>query len=629
MTVLRAARFLLSLGLRLDRWRLARAVALMLAGYLAAPFAAIGLGRFADAALAGQAGTTAALAAVVAMLLVAQVTLSHFAHLDYFELAEVQEARLREELVDLVNRAPHIDHLDTPEFADNVGLVRESLASNTRALESVLQLGGLLLQTVVTTAALVMLDPWLALLPLAALPPVLLSRRAQAALEQARERSAEAVRLHRHLLDLSTRAGSVKELRLFGAEPAVLARHDRAWREITRRVCRGQAASAGLRAAGQLAFAAGYGGAIILVVNRAARGQASVGDLVLVITLAVQVSVQIAGALGQLGLLQAAGRTVERIDRLRAMAFAAAGERPQPMTPAAAGDLPQPMTPVAAGERPPARARAAAVDPLPARPPQRLTRGIALEGVTFAYPNADRPVLREVSLAVRAGQTLALVGENGAGKSTLVKLLCGLYRPTSGRILIDGQDLSTWDLAEWRSRVATLFQDFLRIELTLRESIGLGSLPRLADPGAVPGAMAAARAESVVAAVTGGLDGYVGRAYDDGTDLSGGQWQTIGLARCLMRDLPWLLILDEPAAALDATAEHALFDRYASSASAAARELGGVTVLVSHRFSTVLMADTIAVLDGGRLVEHGTHRELMASGGLYAELFTMQARAYR
>lgn len=605
MTVLRAARFLLSLGLRLDRWRLARAVALMLAGYLAAPFAAIGLGRFADAALAGQAGTTAALAAVVAMLLVAQVTLSHFAHLDYFELAEVQEARLREELVDLVNRAPHIDHLDTPEFADNVGLVRESLASNTRALESVLQLGGLLLQTVVTTAALVMLDPWLALLPLAALPPVLLSRRAQAVLEQARERSAEAVRLHRHLLDLSTRAGSVKELRLFNAEPAILARHDRAWREITRRVCRGQAASAGLRAAGQLAFAAGYGGAIILVVNRAARGQASIGDLILVITLAVQVSVQIAGALGQLGLLQAAGRTVERIDRLRTMA------------PAAAGDPPQPMTPAAAGE------------PLPARPPQRLTRGIALEGVTFAYPNADRPVLCEVSLTVRAGQTLALVGENGAGKSTLVKLLCGLYRPTSGRILVDGVDLSTWDLAEWWSRVATLFQDFLRIELTLRESIGVGALPRLADPGAVPGAVAAARAESVVAAVTGGLDGYVGRAYDDGTDLSGGQWQSIGLARCLMRDRPWLLILDEPAAALDATAEHTLFDRYASSASAAARELGGVTVLVSHRFSTVLMADTIAVLDGGRLVEHGTHRELMANGGLYAELFTMQARAYR
>jgi ATP-binding cassette subfamily B protein len=605
MTVLRAARFLLSLGLRLDRWRLARAVALMLAGYLAAPFAAIGLGRFADAALAGQAGTTAALAAVVAMLLVAQVTLSHFAHLDYFELAEVQEARLREELVDLVNRAPHIDHLDTPEFADNVGLVRESLASNTRALESVLQLGGLLLQTVVTTAALVMLDPWLALLPLAALPPVLLSRRAQAVLEQARERSAEAVRLHRHLLDLSTRAGSVKELRLFNAEPAILARHDRAWREITRRVCRGQAASAGLRAAGQLAFAAGYGGAIILVVNRAARGQASIGDLILVITLAVQVSVQIAGALGQLGLLQAAGRTIERIDRLRTMA------------PAAAGDPPQPMTPAAAGE------------PLPARPPQRLTRGIALEGVTFAYPNADRPVLCEVSLTVRAGQTLALVGENGAGKSTLVKLLCGLYRPTSGRILVDGVDLSTWDLAEWWSRVATLFQDFLRIELTLRESIGVGALPRLADPGAVPGAVAAARAESVVAAVTGGLDGYVGRAYDDGTDLSGGQWQSIGLARCLMRDRPWLLILDEPAAALDATAEHTLFDRYASSASAAARELGGVTVLVSHRFSTVLMADTIAVLDGGRLVEHGTHRELMANGGLYAELFTMQARAYR
>jgi ATP-binding cassette subfamily B protein len=229
---------------------------------------------------------------------------------------------------------------------------------------------------------------------------------------------------------------------------------------------------------------------------------------------------------------------------------------------------------------------------------------------------------------IPAGSVLALVGENGAGKSTLVKLLCGLYQPTSGRILIDGQDLAGLDPARWRSRVATLFQDFHRIELTLGESIGHGDITRADDAGAVSAAAERARADRVLRAVPGGLAGYVGHSYADGTELSGGQWQTVGLARTLMRCHPLLLILDEPAAALDASAEHDLFERYASSAAQAEREDRGITVLISHRFSTVGMADLIAVLDRGQLTECGTHRELMTARGLYAELFALQARAY-
>ena len=229
---------------------------------------------------------------------------------------------------------------------------------------------------------------------------------------------------------------------------------------------------------------------------------------------------------------------------------------------------------------------------------------------------------------IPAGSVLALVGENGAGKSTLVKLLCGLYQPTSGRILIDGQDLAGLDPARWRSRVATLFQDFHRIELTLGESIGHGDIARAGDTEAVSAAAGKARADRVLRAVPGGLAGYLGHSYCDGTELSGGQWQTVGLARTLMRQHPLLLILDEPAAALDASAEHDLFERYASSAAQAGREDGGITVLISHRFSTVRMADLIAVLDHGQLTECGTHRELMTARGLYAELFTLQARAY-
>jgi ATP-binding cassette, subfamily B, bacterial len=592
VNVLRAARFLLSLGLRVDRVRLIRAVALMLAGYVAAPLAAVALGWFADDAIKGRFGAMAWLAVMIAALLIASLMASHFAHLDYFELAEMQETRLRTELITLVNGPARIDHLDEAGFADNLSLIRESLFGSTRALEAVLQLGGLLLQTGITAGILVTLDPWLVFLPLAAVPPALFARNAQAIFERARERTAEQLRLSRHLIELATTAATVKELRIFAAEDELLARQEAEWRTITAAMWRGQLAGAAWRAAGQVIFALGYAGAIFLLVSQVIAARATIGDLILVITLAVQVSTQIAGALALLSLLQSAGQTALRIEALRT------ARTPLPATGAGAV-------------------------------PARLVGGITLEHVSFRYPGADRPVLSDICLDIPAGATLALVGENGAGKSTLVKLMTAMYAPTGGRILIDGADLAGLDPARWRAMTAALFQDFYRFEFTLHEDIGLGEVARIDDEAAVLAAVASARAEPVLAAVPDGLAGYIGRGYADGIELSGGQWQTVGLARCLMRDRPRLLILDEPAAALDAAAEHALFERYAASASAAARETGGITVLISHRYSTASMADTIAVLDRGHLAEHGSHRDLLARGGLYAELFRMQARAYR
>ncbi len=601
MSLLRAARFLIGLGLRVDRVRLLRAVILMFAGYVAGPVTALMLGRLTDALIGRQAGAALTLGLVAAVLLVAQLMLSHFAHVDYFEVAEVAEGRMRSELISMVNGPPRIEHLDNPEFADSVSLVRDWLFGTTKSLEAVLQLAGLLLQVAVTVAILVVLDPWLALLPVVAVVPVLLERRAEVTVERAREASAERVRLNHHLIALATSGDAVKELRLFGTADVLLTRQAAGWREVTRAMCRAQLRGAWLRAAGQAIFALAYGGAILLELGRAGQGRAAAGDLVTVIVLAVQVAVQVGGALGLLSMLQAAGRTVERISSLRA----------------AAGGI----EPGVVGSHPADASRGPSV-------PRRLERGIRLDRVSFAYPGSGAPVLSDVSLEVPAGSTLALVGENGAGKSTLVKLLCGLYLPTSGRVLADGVDLAAVDPAEWRAQVATLFQDFTRIQLTVQESVGLGDVSRVDDAAAVSEAVAAARAERVLRAVDGGLSGYVGRAYRHGAELSGGQWQTLGLARTLMRPTPLVLILDEPAAALDASAEHSLFERYATSARRASREAGGITVLVSHRFSTVLMADLIAVLEHGRLVEAGSHRELLAAGGLYAELFRLQARAY-
>ena len=606
MNLFRSVRFLFGLGLQVDRARLLRAVTLMFGGYIAGPVAALLLGNLTNALIGREAGTALSLAMAVAVLLVAQLMLGHFAHLDYFVVGEVAEARLRGELISLVNGPPRIEHLDSPAFADTFGLVRDWLFGTTKSLEAVLQLIGLLLQVAITVGILIWLNPWLAFLPLVACVPVLLERRAERVVEQAREQCAEPLRFNRHLLELSTDVGPVKEVRLFGSEATLLARQEAGWRDVTRRMWRGQHRAAWLRAAGQGAFALGYGGAILLELSSAASGHAPIGSLVTVIVLAVQVAVQVSGALGLLSLLQTAGKTVERIESLRAAALA--GSEPAPATTAVAANIHTPGATAAV--------------------PSRLSHGIVLDSVSFAYPGAEAPVLSNLSLRIPAGTTLALVGENGAGKSTLVKLLCGLYRPTSGRVMVDGVDLRCLDPEEWRARVATLFQDFTRIQLTLQESVGLGDVPHVEDAGSVTAAVTDARAERVLRGVPGGLSGYVGRAYEHGAELSGGQWQTVGLARTLMRRTPLLLILDEPAAALDASAEHTLFERYATSAGRASREVGGVTVLVSHRFSTVLMADLIAVLEHGRLRELGSHRQLMAEASLYAELFQLQARAY-
>ncbi|MBO4272711.1 ATP-binding cassette domain-containing protein, partial [Microbispora triticiradicis] len=270
----------------------------------------------------------------------------------------------------------------------------------------------------------------------------------------------------------------------------------------------------------------------------------------------------------------------------------------------------------------------ARTSPVPGAVPTVLREGIRLENVSFVYPGTGKVILEDLSLTIPAGGSVALVGENGAGKSTLVKLLCGLYQPTSGRILVDGTDLRDLPAGEWQARVASLFQDFARFELLLRENVGVGDVARMEDEQAVLRAVELARAGRIVASVPGGLSGLLGHGYGQGTELSMGQWQTLGLARSQMREDPLLLVLDEPAAALDAAAEHAIFERYANLSADTGRRSGGITLFVSHRFSTVRMADMIVVLDRGRVAESGDHRALVTRRGLYAELYELQERIY-
>jgi ATP-binding cassette subfamily B protein len=276
--------------------------------------------------------------------------------------------------------------------------------------------------------------------------------------------------------------------------------------------------------------------------------------------------------------------------------------------------------------------------------PDRVHTGIRLDHVSFRYPGTSRLVLDDVSLTLPAGAVVAIVGENGAGKTTLVKLLAKMYEPSSGSIFVDEAPLARLAADAWRLRLAGAFQDFFRFEFRVRHSVGLGDVPRMEDEAAVLRAIERAGASDIVAKLPSALDTQLGPTWPGGVDLSFGQWQKLALARGFMRDRPLLLILDEPTAALDAETEHALFERYAAAArrrpvgpgraeadaeAEAAARAGRITILVSHRFSTVRMADLIVVLDGSRVVEVGTHAALMARGGQYAELYGIQAAAYR
>ncbi|BAC90205.1 HlyB/MsbA family ABC transporter [Gloeobacter violaceus PCC 7421] len=266
----------------------------------------------------------------------------------------------------------------------------------------------------------------------------------------------------------------------------------------------------------------------------------------------------------------------------------------------------------------PRRAVAAAPRPVP----ERIEQGIRFENVSFRYPGSEREVLSGVSFEIRPGETVALVGENGSGKTTLVKLLTRLYEPTGGRILLEGRDLAEYEPEQLRKLVGVVFQDFVRFHATARDNIGYGRVDALTDFERIEAAAGRGGADALITGLARGYDTMLGKWFREGQELSGGQWQKIALARAYMRDAP-VLVLDEPTAALDARAEHEVFSKF--------RELrqGKMALLISHRFSTVLTADRIVVLEGGRVGEQGTHRELAARNGRYAELFTLQAEGYR
>jgi ATP-binding cassette subfamily B protein len=254
--------------------------------------------------------------------------------------------------------------------------------------------------------------------------------------------------------------------------------------------------------------------------------------------------------------------------------------------------------------------------------PRPIGHGFEFRNVSFAYAGSDRLVLHDVSFRLDAGEKIALIGENGAGKTTIVKLLARLYDPTTGSILLDGIDLREYDLDDLRREIGVIFQDYMRFDMLVKENIGVGRIDSLENPELLREAARKSLADQVIRTLPKGFDQMLGRRFDNGVDLSAGQWQKVALGRAYMRDAQ-LIILDEPTASLDARAEYEVFQRFAE------LTRGKMAVLISHRFSTVRMADRILVLDEGRVIEQGSHDQLLRKGGQYSELFELQAAGYR
>jgi ATP-binding cassette subfamily B protein len=482
-----------------------------------------------------------------------------------------------------------LKHFENADFYDKMQNARREASS--RPLSLVLEIASLIQQLIILATYAVLLarlSPWSVLLIVAASLPSFIAE-AKLSGESFRLNSWRAPegRRQNYLEWILTRDSHVKEVKLFGLGPLVLQRYKdlyaKFYKEDRKLALRKSVYGLLLGALSLLAFYGSY----VYMALRAAAGLISLGDLTLYLSVFRQGQTSIQSALSSIGSLYEDGLFVSNLYEYLDMGTTGEAPRVQP----------------------------------PLSAPRARSQSIEFRNVSFHYPGSDKLVLKDVSLKLRPGEKLALVGDNGAGKSTLIKLLLRLYDPTGGAILYGGVDLRDMDPRDLRDRIGVLFQDFVKYQFSAAENIGLGWVPSIDDRARIERAVDQGGARPVIDQLPQKLDTMLGGWFEEGQELSGGQWQKIALARAFMRESE-VLILDEPTAALDAEAEHELFVRLQQLAA------DRTAILISHRFSTVRKADRIAVLQGGHVSELGTHEELLQHDGRYAHLFRLQAAGY-
>lgn len=580
-------------GFRAAPGWMALVTGMLVLGSVAGTCYPLGYRLLVDGALAGEAGRTALGVVVVGGLLAVGWLLTSIGATEAMALSDRIAVYRISRLIKLISGVGGLEHLERPDYLAQV----ERLNANRRQLASaprvVLSNTASVARIVALLVLLGSVSPWLLLLPVCAVPPMIADRIAKRITKGADDDMANTRRLAAMIFSLTTEATTASEVRAYGLAGWLAAEHRRCGAELDRRSSREAVQVLAVQGLGWLIYAAGLMGAVAFVVLRATAGALTLGTVLMSVSLIRRSRNQLASAAQGSGALVATLATADRLFWLEDYAAEQA---------------------VLHGT---------------ANPPDALRRGIELRDVSFTYPGTERAVLEHLDLALPAGASVAVIGENGSGKTTLVKLLLGMYRPDDGQILVDGVPLAELDLPAWRERTTAAFQDFARFHLPAVQSIGVADLPRLDDEPAALDALRRAGVDGLAAQLPDGLATRVGTAYTGGHGLSGGQWQRLALGRAMRRAGPLLVVMDEPTASLDAQAEHVLFDHYARAAKLGAQRNGAITVLVSHRFSTVLMADLIVYLEGGHAVEIGSHAELLAQGGRYAELFELQAAGYR
>ncbi|CAM3455022.1 ABC transporter ATP-binding protein [Occultella aeris] len=486
---------------------------------------------------------------------------------------------------------PQLDLYDRPDVLDRMHRVRAQHRSLVGLGWSVILTAAVSVNLVASLVLLAQISPWLIGVAVLAVPPLILSQRSRRHLQGAIERSAPAERQEARLHALTSNPEQAAELRISRNESTIDDRCRSLWQDAQGMLRRGHLRAGVTSYAGSLIFTVGYLGSITLTVALVIGGDATLGDLALVLGIGETLRWRVFGVVANMSAVTDGGRVAREYLLLRE-------EYEQALRPDRA-----------------------------VGPPDRLAAGIGLRGVTYRYPDHQRPAVGSVTVDLPAGSVIALLGENGAGKTTLVKLLLGQYTPQSGRITIDGTDLQTMDPRAWATRCSGLVQDFAKLQGPVRESVSAAALRPL-NRTEIRTAIDHAHAGPIIDGLPDGLDTRLGLAYGTAS-LSHGQWQRLALARGLTRTTPLLLVLDEPTSALDPEVEHQLFDSFFRRARQVATTHGAIALVVSHRLSTTQDADLIIVMDHGHIVEVGDHAALIDADGRYAELFRLQSNAYR